>query len=108
MEKPKITPWVEGNINEVEEFVVFKPTRIDIGDGKGAKAYSKGQPVKVGGNVKKDLYFQNKILYKKDFEAVVAYEKEAKEKFSGSPDALKDSAAASQEALSGKGGKGGK
>jgi hypothetical protein len=80
MEKPKITPWNQDKINEEEEFIVFKPCRIAVA-GKPARAFKKNESVSLKGGVKKDLYFQNKILYPKDFEAVVKYETEQKEKF---------------------------
>jgi hypothetical protein len=80
MEKPKITPFDQGQINEEEEFKVFKPCRIAVA-GKPARAFKKGESVSLKGGVKKDLYFQNKVLYAKDFDAVVKYESEQKEKF---------------------------
>lgn len=98
MEAPKITPWNEKNINTPEEFIVFKPVRIDTGEGKGARPFMKGAKVKVTGFVKKDLYFQNKIMYPKDYEAVTAYEKAAG-KFDVKPSASKESAAESQNLL---------
>lgn len=97
MEKPKITPWDEENINKMEPFIVFKPVRIDLEDGKGARPFNKGDKVSVRGTVKKDLYFQNKIMYAKDFDAVVGFEKKNKLSFSGTPEVLKESAALSQK-----------
>lgn len=97
MEKPKITPWNEEEIDKMESFIVFKPVRIDLEDGKGARPFAKGAKVSVRGTVKKDLYFQNKIMYEKDFAAVVEYEKKNKSTFSGLPEVSKESAALSQE-----------
>lgn len=102
MDKPVLTKWDEKKLDELEEFVVFKPTRIDPNDGKGCRAFKKGEKVKVKGFVKKDLYFQNKIMLEKDFAAVVAYEKEQKASYSAVPDVNKDSADASQKAALGK------
>lgn len=97
MEKPKITPWNETTLDVMEEFIVFKPTRIDPGDGKGARGFNKGDTVKLSGFAKKDLYFQNKIMYKKDYEAVVAYENSLRVKNSDSyaPEVTKESSGAS-------------
>jgi hypothetical protein len=97
MEKPRITQWNQDKINEEEEFLVFKPCRIATA-GKPARAFKKGETVSLKGGVKKDLYFQNKILYPKDFEAVVKYEAEQKEKFQ-----MEASATVSEKSLNGKG-----
>lgn len=102
MDKPKLKQWVEKDLNLAEEFIVFTPCRINANDGKGAKAYAKGQPVTLLGPIKKELYFQNKIMYKKDFDLVVAFEKEQKQKFSGSPEVSKESAEDSQKDLKSK------
>lgn len=95
MEKPKITLWDESKVDEQEEFVVFKPVRINTGSNSGAKGYAKGDTVKVSGSVKKDLYFQNKIMYKKDYDKVTAFEKEMKENFNETPESGKQSSEAS-------------
>lgn len=87
LQEPKLTPWVEKDRDKPEEFKVFKSCRINCEDGHGAKAYQKGDKVTVFGNTKKDLYFQNKIMYPKDFDAVVTYEFEIK------PEAESDAAA---------------
>lgn len=102
LEKPKLTPWNEKDADKPSEFKVYSPCRINCEDGNGAKPYQRGDKVTVFGNTKRDLYFQNKIMYPKDFDAVDAYEKETKS-------ALKDleievdakSAAASQEKITG-------
>ena len=78
METPKLTPWEEKNIGTPEQFKVYKPCRINLGNGKGARAYQRGETVTVFGEQKKELYFQNKIMYPKDFDAVMSFEKSQK------------------------------
>lgn len=99
MEKPVLQRWVEADIDKVEEFKVFKPTRLDPKDGKGCRAFKIGETVKISGFAKKDAYFQNKIMYPADYEKVVAYEKDQKVSFSEAPGVSKDSASSSQDAL---------
>lgn len=102
LQEPKLTPWDEKKVNTPEKFKVYSSCRINCEDGNGAKPYKRGDDVTVFGNTKKDLYFQNKIMYPEDFEAVDAYEKEQKKAFSGKPEATKESAADSNEKLTGK------
>ncbi|MFA5803674.1 MAG: hypothetical protein WC879_03430 [Melioribacteraceae bacterium] len=97
-QEPKLTPWNEKEVNSPEKFKVYSPCRINTEDGNGAKPYARGDEVTVFGNTKKDLYFQNKIMYSKDFDAVDAYEKEMKLSFSGKPEGTKETA----EAFTGK------
>lgn len=93
LQELRLTPWNEKDRDKPEEFKVFKSCRINCEDGHGAKAYQKGDKVTVFGNTKKDLYFQNKIMYPKDFDAVVAYENEMKTSFETKPEAESDAAA---------------
>lgn len=99
-QKPSLTPWNEKDVNKPEKFIVYSPCRINCEDGNGANPYKRGDEVTVFGNTKKDLYFQNKIMYTDDFKAVDAFEKETKKSFGKSDiDADAASAQASQEKL---------
>lgn len=80
MEKPNIKPLDMNNINKDEKFIVFKPCWI-AQSGKASAPFKKGDEVTLTGESKKDLYYQNKIMYPGDFEKVVAYEKESKENY---------------------------
>lgn len=80
MEKPRITPWNEDKKAIEEEFIVAKAIRIAL-PGKPAKRFLAGDKVTLSGGVKKDLYFQNKIFYPKDYDPVKAYEKAMKETY---------------------------
>jgi len=93
LEQPKLTPWNEKEVGKLEEFIVYSPTRINSEDGQGALSYKRGEKIKLHGNTKKDLYFQNKIMYPKDFEAVDEYEKEMKTAYKGKVEVNTDSAA---------------
>lgn len=98
MEKPTIKPWNEKDIEKPEQFVVVQPVRI-APPGQAAKRYTTGEKVTLNGMIKKELYFRNLIMYPEDYEKVKAYEQATKQKFSGHPEATKESAVASQEVL---------
>jgi hypothetical protein len=108
MDKPKITPWNESNIDKPENFKCYRPFRLNRKDGQPTKSYTKGETVEnLIGSIKKDLYFQNKIMFEKDFNAVVEYEKGVKADKVYTPEVSKESSEASIQKAAVKAGKAG-
>ena len=84
MDKPRIRPWIESDLNKTETFKVSQSTRIRL-PGKIAEVFGKGATIELSGQQKKDLYFRNVVFYPEDFEKVKAYEKEQRELFRQAP-----------------------
>lgn len=98
MEKPKIKPWIEKDIEAQEKFKVAQPVRLAL-PGQPARKFAVGEEVTLSGSTKKEFYLRNLVFYPEDFGKVKAYERAQKFQFSGAPEVSKESAEASAAAL---------